>query len=224
MSEYKSLRLNKCMAPEVRFEGTKFKTIHIETGIPEDSGIEELSEWCRYFGDSGLAPLHTDALSHDVSSYGNLSFRTGENSFIITASGSNLGNMSEDDFFEVKNVDAEKRVVYVHGAKEKEPSSESMLHASIYRKNPGVNAVFHGHCKRILDACSALEIPVTENFENYGTPELVKSVLGLMEKHPSAYFIIMKDHGFVSMGKDMESAGNLAVEFYRKSSGTPERI
>ena len=48
----------------------------------------------------------------------------------------------------------------------------------------------------------ALNIPVTKEFHAYGTPELAQSALDIVD-HINSFFIL-KDHGFVALGKDID--------------------
>ena len=185
------------------YKGVKFKTVRLDKKIPVGSKVKELKYWCAKFHEYNLAPAYQGG------SYGNLSFRIKKNSdeFIIT--GSKIGlkdSLANKSFARVSAVDLDKGIVYSHGAKK--PSSESMLHFAIYNKRKDVNAIFHGHCKEILCSASRLKIAETSKKEPYGTLKLVKSVLKPLGKKN---FIVMKGHGFISMGKAMSQAGRRAV-------------
>ncbi len=178
----------------------KFRTEFISDGIPDDPRIEELKNWCLEFEKCGLMP------AYDGGSFGNLSFRTKENEFIITASGIKHPS-SVESFVRVSSVDENKMIVLAHGRKQ--PSSESILHYMIYREKKDINAIFHGHCEDILKAAAELGLPTTSSEEAYGTVELAKSVLDVLNGHK---FVIMKGHGFISLGKNMDEAGKLALK------------
>ena len=104
--------------------------------------------------------------------------------------------------------------VYATGTRH--PSSESMLHYAIYRQRPDVNAVFHGHCSELLQSATLLGITETEKKEPYGTIELVNSVLKISEKDN---FLIMKKHGFISLGNSIKEAGVKSWVYSILSSG-----
>ncbi|HNW97306.1 MAG TPA: class II aldolase/adducin family protein [Bacteroidales bacterium] len=181
------------------YSGIKFKTILKDAEPPMDSHLEELSYWCKIFHEKKLAPPYPGG------SYGNLSFRikSGENDFIITGTCIGFKNeLKNDCFVKVTDCDMEDRIVYAEG--KRYPSSESMLHYSIYKARPEVNAIFHGHSKEILDNVKTLGIPETAKEESYGTIELVNSVLDILDNHD---FLCMKNHGFISLGKSMKEAG-----------------
>jgi S-methyl-5-thioribose-1-phosphate isomerase len=190
------------------YQGVKFKTIFENKLAPSDTRIEDLKYWCRIFHEKNLAPPYPDG------SFGNLSFRIkkGENRFIIT--GSRIGlksSLTNDSFVEVANCDFENKIIYVNGTRE--PSSESMLHFAIYKARPEINSIFHGHCVELLENASKLKIPTTSKEESYGTIELINSVLEIINKNN---IIMMKNHGFIAMGKTMKEAGEITLKYLEK--------
>ena len=82
---------------------------------------------------------------------GNLSARVGEDTFLITASGTRLGDLGEDD------------LVLCPGktfASSRKPSKEVPMHRAVYETRPDIQAVLHGApFYSTLAACSGLEIP-----------------------------------------------------------------
>lgn len=189
--------------------GVKFKTKFIKKEAPKDPRIEELKYWCKEFHKHDLAPPYEEG------SFGNLSFRLkeGEDQFIIT--GSKIGlkdELKEDSFVKVVSCDFEKGVIEVCGLRE--PSSESMLHFAIYQKRSEINAVFHGHSLKIQTLAKKLKIPQTKKEEPYGTPDLVQSVLEILDK---GSFLLMKNHGFLALGKAMQEAGEISLKYAQLS-------
>ncbi len=190
------------------YQGIKFKTKIINKIPPEHSGLEELKYWCREFHKFHLAPPYPGG------SYGNLSFRVkkGEDAFIIT--GSKIGlkeKLTDDCFVKVSSCSLKNETICISGVKE--PSSESMIHFAIYHQRKDINAIFHGHCEKILSNAHRLKIPETKKEEPYGTVELVEKVLEILNNKS---FLIMKNHGFISLGKTMQEAGELALGMYQK--------
>ena len=182
----------------------KFNITFIERAIPNDPRVEDLKHWCRQFQRLNLTPMYHNR------SLGNLSFRLDEdgNAFIITASALALKDtLSDDSFVIVHSYDKERQTIYASGMRE--PSSESLLHFGVYAARHDTNAVFHGHSGRILRASDALGLTTTRNFEDYGSLELASSVLEVLDDES---FIVMKNHGFLSLGRTMEEAGTRAVE------------
>jgi S-methyl-5-thioribose-1-phosphate isomerase len=193
---------------EETYQGVKFKTAFRKREAPCNKKIEDIKYWCRIFHKKNLAPPYPGG------SFGNLSFRirNGKNNFIITGSRIGLKNsLTNDSFVEVVNCDFENKIISVNGTRE--PSSESMLHSAIYKARPEINAIFHGHCKKLLKNASKLKIPSTSKEESYGTMELVNSVLEIIDKND---MVAMKNHGFIALGKTMKEAGEIALKYLER--------
>jgi len=181
-----------------------FSTSFRERTAPNDDRIAEIEYWCNRFHKLRLTPLYRG------SSLGNLSFRLkeDENSFIITASELKMKDKpTEDMFVTVHSYDMINEIACASGVRN--PSSETMLHYAIYGKRKDVGAVFHGHSKLLLLHGEKLDIPVTLREEEPGSAALTESVLDILGNET---FLIMKNHGFLSLGKDMKEAGEQAVK------------
>jgi len=190
------------------YTGAKFETRIIGEDLPNDPRIDKLKYWCNIFHKRSLAP------PYEGGSYGNLSFRLKDNEdgFIITASQNSLDeSTTKNKFVTVPRVDLEKGIVYAIGSRK--PSSEAMVHYAIYRARPDVQVVFHGHCDKISRNAEKLNIPITSKEEPYGTIALVKKVLETLD---DLYFLEMKNHGFLALGKSLDETGNLTLEFLKK--------
>jgi L-fuculose-phosphate aldolase len=187
--------------------GTKFSSVQISKKNPEHLYLNKLKYWCAYFQNKNLAPPYPGGSS------GNLSFKISEeNDFIITASSTRLSDdMPENSFSKVTNCNINNFSLKFEG--EKIPSSESLMHYAIYKARPDINAIFHGHSTEILENCNKFNIPETEKEEEYGTIQLINEVLKIIN---SQDFVIIKNHGFISLGKDMEEAGKNVIEILNK--------
>ena len=189
--------------------GVKFRTEFLSAAAPSDRRLGELKAWCSDFHKRNFAPPYGEF------SQGNLSFRIrpGEMAFII--SGSQVGwkdRLADDRFVTVHGCDMEKGIVSASGTRD--PSSESMLHFAIYRARNDVQAVFHGHSPEILRCVDRPpDIPETREKHSYGSIELAQSVIEVLG---DADFVIMKRHGFISLGKTMEEAGRRAIEVHNR--------
>ncbi|HNQ01313.1 MAG TPA: class II aldolase/adducin family protein [Syntrophales bacterium] len=186
--------------------GVKFRVEFVSRAVPADARLEELKAWCAEFHRRNFAPPYGEF------SQGNLSFRIrpGEDAFIIT--GSQVGwkdRLADDRFVTVHGCDMERGIVYAGGARD--PSSESMLHFAVYRARRDVQAVFHGHSREIL-RCAPADIPETLETQPYGSLELARGVIDVLG---NADFVILKRHGFISLGRSMEEAGKRAIETHR---------
>ena len=182
-----------------------FSTILRSNAVPRYERMGTLRNWCGEFQQKGLTPVY------ELGTLGNLSFRIkpwSEHHFVIT--GTKLGlkdELTNDSFAEVVSCDEYKHIVYAHGTRE--PSSEAFLHYSIYQSRPDVGAIFHGHCDIILKAAQALGIPQTAQEEPFGTLALARAVRYILGKEN---FVIMKNHGFIALGHDMDEAGRIAMD------------
>jgi ribulose-5-phosphate 4-epimerase/fuculose-1-phosphate aldolase len=189
--------------------GVKFATEFLSAAVPSDARLEELKVWCAEFHRRGFAPPYGEF------SQGNLSFRIrpGDDTFIIT--GSQVGwkdDLSDDRFVTVHGCDMERGIVTASGTRD--PSSESMLHFAIYRARKDVHAVFHGHSREILRCADRpADIPETAEKQPYGSIDLAHGVIDVMG---NADFVIIKKHGFISLGISMEEAGRRAIEIHQR--------
>jgi len=187
-----------------KYVGPKFETILDKKKLFQNQETKELIFWCKKFDKLGLA------LKEDKWSVGNLSFRKREG-FIITGSSKDMAKINIEKLAFVKKCDLKKKEVHVQGLTL--PSSETFLHWFIYKKRKGVKAIFHGHNHKILEEATKLKIVQTKKEKPYGTIQLAKEVLKVLNKNN---FIILKNHGFLSLGKSMKEAGELAIRFLKK--------
>lgn len=51
---------------------------------------------------------------------------------------------------------------------------------------------------------------MTKTEQPYGTVQLANEVLEVLEDHT----YVIRNHGFVSLGRDIEEAGNQAIRYY----------
>lgn len=190
----------KCLIMGEGYIGVKFGVTFVSRSVLDMSILDELLFWCGEFNRQGLAPAHF------AGSYGNLSVRY-KKGLIITATSLDLGAcLSAEDFVYIESFDVDKFMVSVHGAKN--PSSETILHAYLYELRPDINAVFHGHSPKILEASVRLGIAQSLNEFPYGTVELVKAA-GALSKFN---FFNLKNHGFFSLGTTADCAGKMALD------------
>ena len=191
----------------------KFRVEFLSRDVPDDERVGQLRQWCVRFDQSGLTPPFEGV----GRSLGNLSFRLRPNdpAFVITASTlMSKQDLTPADFVTVFRCDLERRTVYAAGARD--PSSESLMHFEIYNRRPDVAAIFHGHDKQITARAALLDLPETEEFRPPGTPELLAQVMAILDEEP---FLVMKNHGFLSLGPTMDEAGNQALQIREKLGG-----
>lgn len=191
---------------EGSYNGVKFQTIYIKKEPPYDKSIDELKKWCKVFHDRNLAPPYPGG------SFGNLSCRSEDGTFIITGSCIGLKcDLKNDSFVRVIDCDFEKLQIKVAGTRP--PSSETLLHAAIFNMRTEINAIFHGHNVELLKNHYRRNLPETKSEKPYGTMELVQSVLELIDRYD---LIIMKNHGFIVVGKTMAEAGRSVIDKLKK--------
>jgi len=186
-----------------QYLGIKFNVRFLDERILNYSVLDQLIEWGEKLSKLGCIPKYPHPEHPEkTSSAGNLSARIGDR-FLITAAGSNLGALTKKDFIEIINIDIPSRQIDVNGTEE--PSSETMLHYSIYQKRNDAQVIFHGHNQHLLAHCSQLGLKSTKKWYPYGTLELMESVCEVLGKDDT--ILIMKDHGFLSFGKTCQQAG-----------------
>lgn len=151
-----------------------------------------------------------------VRTWGNFSIRIPDDGFIITPTGRDYRTLDVDD------------LVHIHSdgsiSGKLKPSSEYAMHAMAYKQRPDVNAVIHTHqpfgsalsvsgVDRVLDepgklALNTSVIPVAA-YGIPGTKRLHKAVDAALERSHSN-LVLMCKHGVLALGKDPESARELA--------------
>ncbi|MFA5364728.1 MAG: class II aldolase/adducin family protein [Candidatus Bathyarchaeia archaeon] len=184
----------------------RFNTVFGSDATPSDAKLLELKQWCEKFQKNGLTPEVEGTYT------GNLSFRSNEG-FIITASGlRDKENLTDDSFVYVKSYDEKTNTFIVEG--KKRPSSESIMHYRLYKANNEVDAVFHGHSNIIVANAKKLDLPITEKEYESGTPELATEVTKGLGNNAG---VVLKNHGFVTVGKTMKQAGDLALDLLNRS-------
>lgn len=148
-----------------------------------------------------------------VRTWGNISCRIDDKSFVITPSGKAYDTLTPDDIVLVNIND----LSYEGDVK---PSSEKGIHASCYQLRPDVNFVIHTHQKN-ASVISTLGLDINKIPEEYqqligtdipcasyglpGQPKLREGVINAINRSESRA-VIMKHHGAVCMGKSYEDA------------------
>jgi L-fuculose-phosphate aldolase len=105
---------------------------------------------------------------------------------------------------------------------DKKPSSEYVLHATFYRKRPGVCAIVHTHSTYattfasmrvpikavhyVIGTSGSATVPCAE-YATYGTPELAENALRAMG---DAKAVLLANHGLVTVGPTLAEAFSLA--------------
>jgi ribulose-5-phosphate 4-epimerase/fuculose-1-phosphate aldolase len=192
------------------YQGIKFAYRRINNAFScAAAQLIPLNQWAFLLSQLGLTPVHAEG------AYGNQSCRTGHISFLITKAGMiPTEGLTADNYCHILDLDERTNAFHIEGPSI--PSSESMLHNLLYRSQPRINAVLHGHSTLFLKYAQLLKIPTTKTFQPYGTHELALSALELLDESETTRFFILKDHGFVALGNTVEEAGRVTLEFFKK--------
>jgi L-fuculose-phosphate aldolase len=154
---------------------------------------------------------------------GNLSVRLDRRRVMVTPTGCSKGMMDPDDMV-IVDLDGKK----LSGACK--PSSEIVMHLTIYNMRPDVGAVVHAHpctATAFASAGIALDEPLCSEivitlgavplapYATTGSSELSESLKPFIPSHNA---ILMANHGVVTYGQDLRQAylRMEAVEHYAK--------
>ena len=100
---------------------------------------------------------------------GNISARLGPDRYLITASGTHLGELQDDDFVECSFKDS------ITGTRK--PSKETPMHRAIYEQRPEISAVLHASpFYSTLVACADVQVPADLFIEDMYYLERVEHV------------------------------------------------
>ena len=141
---------------------------------------------------------------------GNISARLGSEQYVITASGTRLGNLKDDDFVECS----------FEGplSKDRKPSKETPMHRAIYQQRPDIGAVLHASpFYGTLVACTDVQLSADLFVENMyylervehvgyfhpGTPELGEAVRA---KARQANILFLDNHGVLAYDTSIQEA------------------
>ena len=149
--------------------------------------------------------------------WGNVSCRVDDKTFVITPSGKPYIGLTPDDIVEVA-------INTLEWGGNVKPSSEKGIHAEVYKEFPEANFVIHTH-QKVASAVSALSTGIEKvvgdagkfiggriHLGSYGLPgtkKLKKGVTKALRLSPSKA-VIMAHHGALCFGKDSEEAFQVA--------------
>jgi L-fuculose-phosphate aldolase len=154
--------------------------------------------------------------------WGNVSCRVDDKSYVITPSGRDYSTLTIEDVVLV-NI---KKDTFVGGVK---PSSEKGIHSEVYKRFKDINFVIHTHQLNasVVSAVAIKEMEIIQPNSVLGTKvicaeygisstsKLRKNIAKSLRKTNSKA-IIMKNHGALCFGKDDEEAFNVAFELEKE--------
>ncbi len=190
----------------------KYKLSWLQTKSISKRSIQNVELYRKIAYEKGYIGVEKDGLG-----YGNISFRTVNDSFII--SGSATGHKSVldiNDYAEVVDFDIKDNYIKCIGATA--ASSESLSHAAIYSSNAKIKVVLHLHSaflwKKYLNV-----LPSTDISSEYGTPAMAFSISNIIKKQNlTEGVIIMQGHrnGVVAFAENFD---NLFIQLHQYLSG-----
>ncbi len=143
---------------------------------------------------------------------GNLSIRHGVG-FFISASGSNLGRLEENELIFVEHCGVESGKVFYRGSLK--PSSESIMHWLIYQNRPEARAIIHAHDEfATRPELLVGEVEESEREEPYGSIELASMAIATFQR--AERIIVLKNHGYVAIGPDLDRTCDIVVDTHMK--------
>lgn len=192
----------------------KFELDWTEEANNFGSEINELIKWRNKLKDMDMIGYYPDL---EVS-FGNISIRNGDKSFIISATQTGkLKRAEENDFCTVTDYDIEKNKVWCKGPKQ--ASSESLTHAAIYEMDDSIKAVIHIH-HNILWMNMLNKVPTSRKNVSYGTPEMAKEIKRLFAEEDlgAEKLLAMSGHddGIIAFGTSLDEAGKILLEWDEK--------
>ncbi len=150
---------------------------------------------------------------------GNFSMRLSDGTIAITVSGKHKGQLQPDD---IMLIDSD-----ANSLDGKKPSAETLLHTSLYKRFPDIQAILHPHSlnatliSRIFKSEIVLEnyellkamsgitthesriaIPIFANDQNI--PRLAQQVEQYLDEHPDCYAYIIAGHGLYTWGSSVQ--------------------
>jgi len=100
-------------------------------------------------------------------------------------------------------------------------SELAQIYWELFKVRPDIEVIMHGHDPLILEYADELSkkpgVALTERFAEYGTPEFKGEIIRALQKQKDTNFVIARDHGFFSLGKTFNEAGNRALKYNREA-------
>ena len=146
-----------------------------------------------------------------VRTWGNISARVDEKSFLITPSGIRYEDLIPEMIVQVNIDDLSYEGKYL-------PSSEKAVHAACYKERENVDFIVHTH--QVFASCAGalgdkkifsyvededVVIPVAQ-YALPGTEKLAENVVKALKKYPDSNGFIMANHGTLCFGKNSKEA------------------
>lgn len=188
---------------------TKYQLHHTQQAIPDLPPLTEINAWRTVMVRLDL--IGQNPKRYDNIGFGNISQRLapGTDQFIISGTQTgHIENLSVENYSLVVEARPHQNQLTSQGLSR--PSSESLTHASVYAKNPAIQAIIHAHCPEIWRHTEALGLPHTGADVPYGTVEMAATVERLRQsgelEQCSLFTMLGHEDGVVAFGRTMQEA------------------
>jgi L-fuculose-phosphate aldolase len=156
-------------------------------------------------------------------SEGNLSIRLGTSRCLMTATGTDLGELDLADLIEASPEESEVPP---------RATSEAQLHLELYRRRPDIGAVVHAHPPQLLQLDAEGKLPVWRRLEDRGkmlgavvaVPYHAEGTVALAQATADALrtakACVLREHGAVTVGPTLMAAFVRMLDLERAASLT----
>jgi L-ribulose-5-phosphate 4-epimerase len=191
---------------------TKFDCTLLEGIATFYDSVKEMNKIRTELFDMGLIGIS------DGIGYGNISIRTSNDSFLISATQTGGKRVLDTrDYSEVLAYNFGENSIICKGFIN--ASSESLTHAAVYEYSENIGAVIHIHhqpfWEKILN-----KVPTTDAQNEFGTVDLAMNVIQLFNSTNLAEskIIAMDGHigGIISFGEDISSARDVLLQYFKE--------
>jgi hypothetical protein len=193
----------------------KFSSQRRDGEVPRSAALDELNRTRSALFDLRLIGVLPDGIG-----FGNLSIRTSDLQFVITASATGADRvLRHDQYSLVESFSIETNSV--HSIGRLPASSESMTHGAIYAANPAVQCVIHVHSRSLFDRLLQNHGPATAADIAYGTPAMAHAVADLVAQRrqlPVLFAMAGHQDGVVAYGNDIASVFGLVRDTFLRTS------
>ncbi len=191
----------------------KYQLRYEATHLAEAPGLDELIAWRAILHQRGLLGQHPSR--YEGFAYGNVSLRTGVDSFRISGTQtSKLEQLPANQFAEVCAVDLSNNQLTARGLVR--PSSEALTHAAVYCLHADIRCVLHVHSPEIWQHADRLGLPCTPTDTEYGTAEMAAAVVALYAEIPAqataVFAMLGHSDGVVAFGPDPKTTGSALLD------------
>ncbi|MGQ9818544.1 MAG: class II aldolase/adducin family protein [Candidatus Kapaibacteriales bacterium] len=188
----------------------KFSYEFVSKRIPSQKITEELNKIRQKFWEMKLVGVGENGIS-----YGNISQRLSNNSFLITASQVGFKKiLVESDYVVIQKADIKLNRVWVKGIKP--PSSESLTHYAVYLANPLAFFVIHFHHRNLWKRLAG-KAPTTSFNADFGTKELASSIFeSIINLEPRERgLVVLGGHkdGLIAYSSNAEGLLELVIKY-----------